>query len=455
MSATTARKQQLGQFFTTSTQVQQVMRRLLRSRHGRALEPSAGAGDLVRVLERRPGLHVTAVELDRNVTPRCRTPLLHDDFFRFARHAGTFQAILGNPPYVAWKAVTAATRRAAATVKARYSDKVNLYVLFMDRCIDLLAPGGEMVLIVPKEWLYSTSAAPLREKIAAGGAITHLVDCGEAKLFADADVPALTIFRYRHAARQGAVRHATFDDARAGRFETRELVEANGAWLLLRPAAAARIAGWGTLGDQFAVHVGLVTGLDDAYRLPDGMRRPARGVIDLVTTRREREAFIDVDFAADVGAIPPVLRAHLEPFKTQLLGRRIARFDERNWWRHGAVRNKELMASDRERFYALAKTRSPEPFFTVDGGRHFSGGVLGVFRRDGATISSTDAVRLLNSAAYRELLEAMSLTTHDKVTLQPATLERAPFPRDAAQLDRFLPAGCDAGAGDEGPAHGT
>ena len=45
------------------------------------------------------------------------------------------------------------------------------------------------MLIVPKEWLYSTSAAPLREKMKRDGSLTHIIDIGEERVFDDAMPP--------------------------------------------------------------------------------------------------------------------------------------------------------------------------------------------------------------------------------------------------------------------------
>ena len=61
----------------------------------------------------------------------------------------------------------------------------------------MLQDDGELIFIVPKEWLYNTSAQFLRDYLCENGDFTHFIDCGEEKLFDDADVPALCIFRYQ------------------------------------------------------------------------------------------------------------------------------------------------------------------------------------------------------------------------------------------------------------------
>ena len=442
-SPTAEEKKRRGQFFTRHQRVHRIMVDLVAHTEGAAAEPSAGSGHLVAVLEQyRPDLTVDAVELDDRLEKVCETPITHGDFFTWARgRDSTYQVAFGNPPYVAWKDVEASTRESAATVKALYSDKTNLYHLFIDRCADLLAPGGELILIVPKEWLYTTSAAPLRTKLARNGALTHVVDCGEEKLFDDAAVPALLIFRWERGATQGPVTYASGTAAaEAGEWQTRLLRTRKDRWLLLPSDLAELTSDWGTLGEQYQVRVGLVTGADRAYKLKDPTSIPEEFVQWQLDTTRHLVPFLNANHIEDPEELPAAVLAHLAPHEATLRGRKIARFGDHNWWKYGAVRNETHMRSDAQRFFALAKTRSDRPFFTLEGARFYTGGVLGIFQLPPAKVSVATAVAILNSAAYRAVLEAMSLTSADKVSLQPATLADAPFPRTEADAAAFLAA---------------
>lgn len=423
-------KQQRGQFFTTNATVQAVLGSLIQSPSGLLLEPSAGAGHLVKWAEESLPHTVEAVELDSGITSVAASPISHEDFFIFAQgKAGRYDAILGNPPYVAWRDVESATRESAAAVKAQYSDKTNLYHLFIDRCIDLLAPGGELVFIVPKEWLYATSAGPLRKKMLASGSITHLVDCGEEKLFDDADVPALLIFRFAKGATSVSVKFApSLAHAKSNDYTVRQLANVGDRLLLLEETLRASIADWGLLKDCFRVRVGIVSGADKVFRLPEGCDIEPVCVKNYLTTKGI-EPFIDVNHINNWGSMPPKAAAYLLPHKEDLMSRRIAKFDETNWWKYGAIRNRAHMLAPGERLYALAKTRSQTPFFRNASATLFGGGILGLFREPSGSVSADTAVQVLNHPLYRQVLEAMFLTTADKVSLQPATLEDAPFPK--------------------------
>lgn len=432
-------KKARGQFFTRNDQVQGIMSDLIAHRTGRALEPSAGDGRLVAALERRGNFTIDAVELDATVGQVCATPIVRGDFFAWAGgRDNTYQVVLGNPPFVAWSAVEPATRASAADVKARFSGKTNLYHLFIDRCADLLAPGGEMVLIVPKEWLYSTSAAPLRDHLAAAGALTHLVDCGEEKLFDDAAPPALVIFRWVKGAAQSQVR--VFDGtaaALAGQWHPRTLTT-DGRWMLLDPDTADMVAGWGRLSDQFTARVGVVTGADPIYRLDSADAVEHGCVRMMLDTSRRPHPYLDVERFTSAAQVPPVARALLSANEDRLRARQVSRIGDDNWWRYGAARNSAHMDSAAERFFVLAKTRSTAPFFTGEPGMWFTAGVMGLFASDQARVSCAEAVAVLNDDRMRAVYDGMFVTTSGKVSWQPTTLADVPFPSTGEQLRAFL-----------------
>lgn len=427
-------KQQRGQFFTTVPSVQKAMLSLVTNTTGTMLEPSAGAGHLTKALEDAfPGADIDAVELDDSIPPICSTVVTHNDFFTFADNVSRkYDVIFGNPPYVAWKNVESASKISSASVKASYSEKTNLYHLFIDRCIDLMNEDAEMVFIVPKEWLYTSSASPLRKKVYASGFISHIIDCGEEKLFEDADVPALLIFRFVKSSKTNLTEKVSFaenlDKALENVWDSRKLVDTNSRWLLLHDSLAAKVKTWGRLGDVFSVKVGIVTGADNVFRVTPDMDIDPESVVSYITTKG-LEKFIDVNQFEAFSDLPPKTASYLLTHKESLIGRKISPFNENNWWKYGAVRNRQAMDSPADRFYALGRTRSTTPFFSVSSGeKYYGGSILGLFaKNDGMNVQAY--IDFMNSSDFREIMEAMFLASGNKVSLQPATLEDAPLPR--------------------------
>jgi adenine-specific DNA-methyltransferase len=421
------------------------MTALVSHRQGAALEPSAGEGHLAAALHRAaPQLEVTSVEIDTTLSwGHLDLPLCNADFFEFTslRHQ-SYDVVFGNPPYVPLKNTGSSTRVLLAGYEETYQGKVNLYQLFFDRCIDLLKPGGELVFIIPGEWVYATAAAPLREKIQRLGAITDFIHCGEEKLFADASVPFIAIVRFVRGEKQGFVRyHNTFHAARTKEEpELRSLVVREQRWMMLHPELANALASWGTLKDQFSVHAGLVSGCDDVFMLKPGSKVEDSCRLSQMTSERVEREFLFLDRYESLDDVPPRARAFVRRHKQRLLKRKIRSFSATNFWQYGAVRNLSMMDSTRDRFFALVKTRSSEPFFPAGSAKHFTGAVLGIFRLDDAALQCEDVVELMNSDRYRSVLESMLLVSGEKVSLQPSTLLDAPLPRDSASLRAFLDA---------------
>ncbi len=431
VASTGSTKQQMGQFFTVDPRVQELMVSMVTTAAGTALEPSAGAGHLAAALAAaRPGLSMKCVEYDSSIN--WTHPFARDtgEFLSWSvGREASFDVVIANPPYVAWKDAPPAIKNVASAFADGWHGKVNMYHLFIERCAELLKHNGEMVFIVPMDWMFQTATAPLREKLAKLGAVTHVAHLGEERVFPDADVPSLCVFRFK----RGAAMHTLqYKQGLDGTWQTRTLMRAADRWLLLDARTADLVSDWLPLSTQYEVRVGMVTGLDAAFRVSPGAVE-AEAIRAVLTTRRTLEHFIDVNSAASEAEVPPLALAHLREHKEALLARRIRRFDEGNWWQWGAVRNAPAMESRAARFYALAKTREERPFFTFNGKPYHSAGVLGLYRRTGALPVAT-AVKVANSPEFRAVLEGMLLTTNDKVQLQPATLGSALFPATAEQV---------------------
>ena len=424
-------KKQRGQFFTVNDTVLDNIMSLIEEPAGYTLEPSAGAGNIMKsFLQKFPNSKVEGWELDTNITPIDKNlNIVFDDFFVLAeKEHRKFRTIIGNPPFVAWKNVEENTKASACLAKIGYSDKTNLYHLFIDKCIDLLEDDGQLIFIVPKEWMYSTSALPLRKKMLELGTITHIIDGGEEKVFPDADVPALIIFRYVKTPSQKheiAVRSGFNKDV--SDLTTRYLkVSQKGLWMI----SATEEDILYKVEDIFDVKVGIVTGADKTFNVnnhPDLAKFEKEKTVTTYLTTKGHEKFIDVTNIVEEKDIPENTHKYLLEHRDILINRGIAKFNEKNWWKYGAVRNKALMESDRKRIYVLAKTRNSVPFFTDNNVKYFSGGILCLFLKENVHLSIEDALKLFNSKGFMCLCKDFGITTGNKVSFQPSTLGEIPF----------------------------
>ncbi|MCA1939090.1 MAG: class I SAM-dependent methyltransferase [Dechloromonas sp.] len=327
--------ERLGQVFTPPSVVE-FMLGLCRN-SGRVLEPSAGDGAFYHALQAR-GAELTGVEIDRRVAPAGTRVM---DFFALPE-SERFATIVGNPPYVRYQDIAARTRK---KLKSPLFDKrSNLFLFFIEKCIRHLEPGGELVFIVPREFIKLTSARKLNAWLFAQGSITHFFETGDVRVFAGA-TPNCCIFRFE---KGRSDRH--MDDGRI-------FTEVDGQLMFLRENHGVR------LSDLFDVRVGGVSGADPVFR-------HAEGNLDFVCSK-----------TADTGEtrrmIYGIEHPALLPHKQRLLARRVRKFDDSNWWHWG----RHFPINDDPRIYVNGRTRKPTPFFLHDC-PNFDGSVLALFPKN-------------------------------------------------------------------------
>ena len=117
--------------------------------------------------------------------------------------------------------------------------------------------------------------------------------------------------------------------------------------------------------------------------------------------------------------------AFLEQFKERLLARRVARFDENNWWKWG--RRHHL--SDAPRIYVNQKTRQTRPFF-LHACRDYDGSVLALFPHR-KNLAAADLERLagfLNDVDWSEL----GFVCDGRFLFSQRSLEKVLLPEDFA-----------------------
>lgn len=336
----------LGQVFTRDDVVRKML--ALRKTSGRTLEPSAGDGAFSRHL---PGC--VAIELDSTVAPANAKVM---DFFAYPI-TEKFQCVLGNPPYVRYRDIQPATKQLLDGT--RFDRRSNLYLYFIEKCIRHLKPHGELIFIVPRDFIKLTSARRLNAWLYTQGTITDFEETGDSAIFGSY-VPNCAIFR--------------FEKGRTDRRMTdgRVFAESHGQLLFLNGDYTV------PLSDLFDVKVGAVSGADDIFVHPKGKTEfVCSTTIDTKATRR---AHYDVK------------NKYLEQFKERLLLRRVRKFDESNWWMWGRKHH----VSEAPRIYVNMMTRRSKPFFQ-NKCNNYDGSILALFPKD-PDMDLTKALNLLNAS---------------------------------------------------------
>ena len=166
----------LGQYFTTSTELQEKVYSFILNKPSLILEPSMGRGDLINyVSERDNSIKFDVYEIDNTINILnkyiSRDKVIFGDFLEQSIQT-KYKTIIGNPPYAN-----------------------NLHIHFIYRCYDLLEIGGELVFIVPTNFLTDTPTSSLLDSMIRNGSFTHIYHPNNTDLYEGASVDVV-VFRY-------------------------------------------------------------------------------------------------------------------------------------------------------------------------------------------------------------------------------------------------------------------
>jgi adenine-specific DNA-methyltransferase len=348
----------LGQYFTDNYLLKNIVVSLCRN-NGKFLEPSAGAGHLVSALESRINCNITAIEIDHSVEYIANTKPTNMDFFDLSV-ANKFDTVFGNPPFVKFRNISKDTLSKINSGSKLIS--CNLFYYFIWKSFFHLNYGGEIVFIVPREFLNSSRAEALREILYKHGTITDIYDFGETNFFRNA-APNIIIFRYEKDNLTHKTNYFNFSVVQE------QFINSNFVF------SSIDFNDHISLGDFFDVKVGLVTGCNRIFERKSKFSIPTICSDYKRTGIKKDIIFLDKFKLDDVKLNDPDLFNYMISNKEELINRKIKKFDDGNWYCYGAVRNLECMEGNGKVIYVNSKTRDQKPFFVDDIG-YFDGSML-------------------------------------------------------------------------------
>ena len=371
-------KKDLGQYFTISDALQQFVFDKVKHKSSLMLEPSFGAGHLLeKFKEYDPNYPMVCYELDSTVKPVVSfnkyQQCIYGDFIKHTSSISQkFKTIIGNPPYVKQKTG-------------------NLYIKFIELCFDHLdGDGGEMIFIVPSDFIKLTSAARIIDKMTQHGSFTDFLFPNNEKLFEGASIDVL-VFRYE----KGVFNHLTTVVASSdgqGLYEKNMFCNVNKGIITF---SDTEIIGGVALETLFSAYVGLVSGKDEIYRVPFGN-------IDVLIDEGRTEKFI---FTETMPTNISKIDSHLYAHKDALLKRKIKKFSERNWFEWGAPRNILSMHTywGQDCIYVRNMTRHNDGAF-IGKVQYFGGALLCLVPNtaSGASVDLQKIVDYLNSTVFQK-----------------------------------------------------
>lgn len=338
----------LGQVFTPINVVNEMINLSkniikLSNQKIRLLEPSCGDGVFIRCLPKHDNLDVIGIEIDKKVCPEFA---LNEDFFAYPIDE-KFDVIIGNPPYVKFNLINKDTKvnlKKYILDNKVFNKKINLYLYFIEKSIQHLKPGGELIFIVPREFTKASLAKSLNNFLYEQGTITDWIDLGDKKIF-DGFSPNCAIFRFE---KNNNTKETLINNKK------HKFLNLNGQLFFTNKSYTL------PLSDLFDVKVGGASGADNLFESKYGNKEFVFSKTK--KTNETKRMFYNVE------------DKKLLPFKEQLLKRKIKKFKENNWYKWGRV----YYESELPRIYVNIRTRQMNPFF-LHSCNAYDGNIIALF----------------------------------------------------------------------------
>ena len=351
-----------GQYFTTDITLQYTILDFIKNNPKTILEPSIGRGDIVKYITENSNVNFDMYELDESIElleDIDREKVNYGDFIK-ANIIKKYKTIIGNPPYI--KKSTG-----------------NLYLEFIEKCFNLLKIKGELIFIVPSDFLKLTSASKLLIKMMKSGTFTHIYHPNNENLFANASIDII-VFRYYNWTKQK--KKTLYNN------QLKYLINTNG----IITFSNTEITNNFIIGDYFNVYVGMVTGKETVYK------NNQFGNITLLNKKNVRDKYIFIE-------VFPTPNENLNNYmlenKDILINRKIKSYTEQNWWLWGAPRNMINIEKNigKKCIYVSNLTRNKEVAF--EGKVEYFGGAL-LMMIPKKEVDLKKIVKYLNSDTFKE-----------------------------------------------------
>jgi adenine-specific DNA-methyltransferase len=357
-------KKSTGQYFTVNEILQQRVFDFVKHKGQRLLEPSFGAGHLLQKFKAYDANYpMVCFELDETIKPvvifNNHQLIFYGDFTQQTA-LPLFPTIIGNPPFV---------KQTAG----------NLYIQFIEQCYSLLADGGELIFIVPSDFMKMTRAASIITTMKQHGAFTDFYFPHDERLFNGASIDVV-VFRYEKGA---TTRFAHVNEKRMYCQVTNGILTFSESESVGRP-----------LSERFDIYVGLVSGKEKVYKVPIGN-------IQVLNDIGTLDKYI---FTTEFPTLDAAINAHLLEAKPALLARKIRTFTELNWFEWGAPRNITTIRAHMGEpcIFIQTLSRRKDVAF-IEKVQYFGGGLLCMIPRAPMTTAELHTiVTFLNSSDFQK-----------------------------------------------------
>ena len=355
-------KHNLGQYFTTHIDLKTQVFNFILNAPSNILEPCIGQGDLISfITDKIQNLTFDMYEIDTNIQLLDniqKNSVIYGDFMK-QEITKLYKTIIGNPPYVRTKTG-------------------NLYIDFTEKCYHLLDDNGELIFIVPSDFLKLTSASKLLNMMMTDGTFTHIYHPNNEKMFENASIDVI-VFRY--------CKNSSIEKKILYNDKPLYIRNSNGLITFEEDNNNNSIM----FNDYFDIYVGLVSGKEDVYKNEEF------GNIKILNGENKVDKYIYiVKYPCENEEINNYLFNH----KKELIERKIRKFNETNWFEWGAPRNITAINKNigQDCIYIYNLTRKTNVAF-VGKVNYFGGGLLMLVPKKNCNLNKI--VEYMNTSKFK------------------------------------------------------
>jgi adenine-specific DNA-methyltransferase len=338
-TSTISSKHNLGQYFTTHNELKEKVFEFIINNPSNILEPSIGQGDLIAfITDKNSSITFDMYEIDTAIKlldKIQKDKVVYGDFMKQII-TKTYKTIIGNPPYVRTK-------------------KGNLYIDFTEKCYNLLEDNGELIFIVPSDFLKLTSASKLLNIMMTNGTFTHIFHPHNEKMFENASIDVIVFRYYKNSLSEKKVLYNN---------KLLHITNSNGLITFEEDENSNSFM----FQDYFDIYVGLVSGKEDVYKNEE------LGNIEVLNGEDKIDKYIYIE---NYPCKNEKINQYLLKYKKELIERKIRKFNEKNWFEWGAPRNITIMHTNlgKDCIYINNITRKSNVAF-IGNVNYFGGGLI-------------------------------------------------------------------------------
>jgi len=185
----------------TPPKIAQLMSQKLK-KGGKLLEPAVGTGDLLKFINSHDYDEIDVYDIKEKYLAEIEKENVNKHLADFVQTEidKCYDNIILNPPYIRIQDLSPEYRE---YIKTNFSQLehglVDLYYVFLIKCLTLLQEDGIMVAITPNSYLYNKSAFALRKYLLTNKYIEEIIDYQSEKVFDNISVYCcITIFTKKH-----------------------------------------------------------------------------------------------------------------------------------------------------------------------------------------------------------------------------------------------------------------